>query len=186
MVGVYIKYHDAVINERNSDMLHQQIELQHKLEKLLEIKSEAGVAAALLPHLSCSASTETNKMAINIMQTSAAGQWKVVSATIPDNCTSLRQGGIDPAALKEKAARVATEAEFKTQVANGFQYYRDNLWEAAARTWSDARNLIPSSYAENKIVEMSWIEAAQQELERGDYLKSADSFEKGFRKTNAR
>lgn len=184
MIGAYIKYHDAVINERNSDMLRQQIDLQHKLETLLEMKSQAGVAAALVPHLSCSASTEANRMAITIMRTSAAGQWQAISATIPDDCMSLRKSGLDPATLKEKAAQAATEADFKIKVANGFQYYRDNLWEPAARAWSNARDMIPSSYVENKIIEMSLIEAAQRELERGDYLKSADLFERGFRKAD--
>jgi hypothetical protein len=125
-------------------------------------------------------------MAINIMKRDALGELQSVVSVLSE-CKNLpEEMNTEIQHLKVASNKLANEAEFIHKINNGLQYYDDDLWEAAAKTWYDAMNSIPQFYVDNGVIDMTGVMKAKADFENQNYLRSADLYKNAYRRVVAR
>jgi hypothetical protein len=191
LVGtLYFLRLDSGLRDANNKLLAQQISIQNDFKKLLEDKSQVAILTALAPYLTCNNKDDVRNLAIGILQKNAMDQ---LNAALPliAGCGRSATGApntdtIDLNKIRTESNLASIELEFARRVNIGRQYYQDDLWLLAARTWYDAMNHIPQWYVDNHLIDLSEVGAARSAFDSADYTKAADLYRTAYQRVSTR
>jgi hypothetical protein len=175
MVGIYFKYTD-------SERLKEINRLQKEMSDVVHTKSESAIAAELLYYLSCTTPPEIRSSAIALLRDAAAtdADRRLRLAIVACDNTPAPQSG-NPKDLVNSLIEGANDRIFVTEVMYGRRFYKDRLWEDAARQWYKAMADLPQVYLDSGKIDWNQVNQARTAYEAEHYVAAADLYAHTFR-----
>src|SRR5258708_34519478 len=147
---------------------------------------DAKLAAGLIAVLGCRDELGRQTMALELLRSTAPQHAKMIALVLQEQCYANRPSfEIRNRQLEEvrKQSDAADQREqLETTVDNARQFEQLGYYADAARIYDDARNLIPKTYINSGIINMTEVEAARKALENSRFKEASDLFSRAFRK----